>query len=100
MTFRNDTEHPIVIRGFGGRLQVTFQMWSVPNGRTVVMSDPVDEQPALRDRDDAGRQQHGAGYARRVEYPHHGFTPRRTDGVRPRWRDRPPEHAGSATTAW
>ena len=41
MTFRNDTEHPIVIRGFGGSGFVTFQIWSVPTGRSVVITDPV-----------------------------------------------------------
>ena len=41
MTFRNDTEHPIVVRGFGGNGSVTFQIWSVPTGRSVVITDAV-----------------------------------------------------------
>ena len=30
-----------MIRGFGGNGFVTFQIWSVPTGRTVVITDPV-----------------------------------------------------------
>ena len=41
MTFRNDTDHPIVIRGIGGGGFVTFEIWSVPTGRTVVITVPV-----------------------------------------------------------
>lgn len=73
MTFRNDTEYPIVIRGFGSPGVVTFQMWSVPNGRTVVLSDPL-----ITDRRSAGDTTQldpsmAPGTARRVEWPHHGF---------------------------
>ncbi|HVM24351.1 MAG TPA: VanW family protein [Candidatus Limnocylindrales bacterium] len=73
MTFRNDTEHPIVIRGFGTPGQVTFQLWSVPNGRTVVLSDPVitDRRAAIETTQvDTSL---APGTSRRVEYPHHGF---------------------------
>ena len=68
MTFVNDTEHPIVIRGFGGAGSVTFQIWSIPTGRTVVITDAGDQQPSPRHRDDPGGHEHGArnGQARRV----------------------------------
>jgi vancomycin resistance protein YoaR len=73
MTFRNDTDHPIVIRGFGTPGQVTFQLWSVPNGRTVALSDPVitDRRSAIETTQlDTSL---APGTSRRVEYPHHGF---------------------------
>ena len=41
MTFRNDTDNPIVIRGFGGNGSVTFQIWSVPLNRSVVITPAV-----------------------------------------------------------
>jgi vancomycin resistance protein YoaR len=73
MTFRNDTDHPIVIRGFGTPGQVTFQLWSVPNGRTVALSDPVitDRRSAIETTQlDTSL---APGTSRRVEFPHHGF---------------------------
>lgn len=73
MTFRNDTEHPIVIRGYGSPGQVTFQVWSVPNGRTVALSDPIitNRRSAIETTQlDASL---APGSARRVEYPHDGF---------------------------
>ena len=45
MSFRNDTEHPILIRGIrtreGSRGYVRFDLYSVPNGREVSFSRPV-----------------------------------------------------------
>jgi vancomycin resistance protein YoaR len=73
MTFRNDTEYPIVIRGYGTPGQVTFQMWSVPTGRTVALSDPyiTDRKAAIETTQvDASM---APGTSRRVEYPHDGF---------------------------
>jgi len=40
MRFRNDTPNPILIRGFGSPGIVRFEIWSVPNGRTVTLSRP------------------------------------------------------------
>jgi vancomycin resistance protein YoaR len=73
MTFRNDTENPIVIRGFGTPGQVTFQLWSVPNGRTVALSSPVisDRRSAIETTQVDTSM--APGTARRVEYPHDGF---------------------------
>ena len=72
MTFRNDTEHPIVVRGFGGNGSVTFQIWSIPTGRTVVITDAVtsNHRRAIETTQlDPGM---APGSARRVEYPHDG----------------------------
>jgi vancomycin resistance protein YoaR len=73
MTFRNDTDHPIVIRGFGTPGRVTFQLWSVPNGRSVYLSDPVitDRRAAIETT--VLDTSMAPGTARRVEYPHDGF---------------------------
>jgi vancomycin resistance protein YoaR len=40
MRFRNDTPNPILIRGFASPGIVRFEIWSVPNGRTVSLSRP------------------------------------------------------------
>jgi vancomycin resistance protein YoaR len=45
MTFTNDTRHPIVIRAFkirgaGGRGYVRYQIWGIPDGRTVEIGRP------------------------------------------------------------
>jgi vancomycin resistance protein YoaR len=40
MRFRNDTKHPILIKAFASPGMVRFEMWSVPNGRTVSWSRP------------------------------------------------------------
>jgi vancomycin resistance protein YoaR len=73
MTFRNDTEHPIVIRGYGTPGQVTFQLWSVPNGRTVALSDPVITNRRSAIETTQVDTSMAPGAARRVEYPHDGF---------------------------
>jgi vancomycin resistance protein YoaR len=41
MRFRNDTRYPILIRGFTGPGVVRFEIWSVPNGRTVTLTRPI-----------------------------------------------------------
>jgi vancomycin resistance protein YoaR len=40
MRFRNDTKYPILIRGFASPGVVRYEIWSVPNGRTVSLSRP------------------------------------------------------------
>jgi vancomycin resistance protein YoaR len=73
LTFRNDTEHPIVIRGIASPGQVTFQMWSVPNGRRVALSDPVVSNRRAAIETTQVDSSMAPGTARRVEYPHDGF---------------------------
>jgi vancomycin resistance protein YoaR len=72
MTFRNDTEHPIVVRGFGGNGSVTFQIWSVPTGRTVVITDPVTSNHRRAGDTTVVDPNMAPGTAKRVEYPHDG----------------------------
>ena len=78
MSFRNDTEHPIVIRGFGGNGFVTFQIWSVPTGRTVVITDPVTSNYGVAIETTVVDPSMAAGTAKRVEFPHDGHDVSRT----------------------
>ena len=67
MSFRNDTEHPIVIRGFGGNGFVTFQIWSVPHRSYGRHHRSGDEQLPRRDRDDRRRSEHGRRDGQQVD---------------------------------
>jgi vancomycin resistance protein YoaR len=78
MTFRNDTEHPIVIRGFGGSGFVTFQIWSVPTGRSVVITDPVTSNHRTAIETTVVDPTMAPGSAKRVEFPHDGHDVSRT----------------------
>lgn len=40
MRFRNDTKHSVLIKAHASPGVVTFEIWSVPNGRTVSWSKP------------------------------------------------------------
>jgi vancomycin resistance protein YoaR len=73
MTFRNDTANPIVIRSYTGSGWVRFDVWGVPDGRTVSLSAPVtSNHRAARDTVVVDSSM-APGTARRVEYPHNGF---------------------------
>ena len=72
MTFRNDTDNPIVVRGFGGNGSVTFQIWSVPLDRTVVITDPVTSNHRRASDTTVVDPNMAPGTAKRVEYPHDG----------------------------
>jgi vancomycin resistance protein YoaR len=97
MTFRNDTDYPIIIRGYGGNSLgecsglkkefgsvgyshcVVFQIWSIPNGRTVSYSKPAitnvkvaTDVMEYADKDLNGKAL-APGALVRVEYPTNGF---------------------------
>ena len=78
MTFRNDTDNVIVIRGFGGNGSVTFQIWSVPTGRSVVITDPVTSNHRTAVDTTVVDPSMAPGTSRRVEYPHDGHDVSRT----------------------
>jgi vancomycin resistance protein YoaR len=40
MSFTNDSQYPIVIRGINKKRTVTFEIWGVADGRTVTLTDP------------------------------------------------------------
>jgi vancomycin resistance protein YoaR len=82
MTWTNDTKYPVLIRGINTRKgstgYVTFQLYSVPNGRTVKISAPV-----IRNRTQAGdttdyTSSLRPGASMRVEYPVNGLDVWRT----------------------
>jgi vancomycin resistance protein YoaR len=72
ITFRNDTANPIVVRGFGGNGSVTFQIWSVPLERTVVITDAVTSNHRRAGDTTVVDASMAPGTAKRVEYPHDG----------------------------
>ena len=78
ITFRNDTEHPIVIRGFGDAGSVTFQIWSIPTGRTVVITDPVVSNVSAAIETTQVDNSLAPGTRKRVEFPHDGHDVSRT----------------------
>lgn len=43
MSFVNDLKYPILIKGINRPNEVTFEVYGVPDGRTVQLSDPVIE---------------------------------------------------------
>ncbi|MGI8704055.1 MAG: VanW family protein, partial [Candidatus Limnocylindrales bacterium] len=73
MTFRNDTEFPILIRGINGSGTVRFDIYGVDTGRTVSFSEPVVRN--YRNATDSVEYTSAlpAGSSKRVEYPVNGF---------------------------
>ena len=73
MSWTNDTDYPVLIRGYkiraGGRGYVKFELYSVPNGRTVVISDPIvkDVKPATDTTQLTTTL--APGVRQRIEYP-------------------------------
>jgi len=78
MTFRNDTDNPIVIRGFGGNGFVSFELWSVPTGRSVVLTDPVTSNHRVATETTQVDNSLAPGTRKRAEYPHDGHDVTRT----------------------
>ena len=73
MSFTNDTPYPVLIRGIntrvGGSGYVTFVLYSVPNGRTVKIDDPIVKN--VRKATDTVEYTSSLpkGATKRVEYP-------------------------------
>lgn len=72
MTFRNDTDNLVVVRGFGGNGSVTFQIWTVPTGRQIVITDPITSNHREAIDTTVVDSSMAPGTSRRVEYPHDG----------------------------
>jgi len=73
MRFKNDTDHPVLIRGINRSGLVRFEIWTVPTGRTVEFSEPrIRDRTSSRDTieytDDLA-----PGATERIEYPIDGF---------------------------
>jgi vancomycin resistance protein YoaR len=73
MRFTNDMEYPILIRGINKRGAVIFEVWGVPDGRTVSFSKARIEnrKPAYEVLQYTNNLP--AGKRKRVEYPASGF---------------------------
>jgi vancomycin resistance protein YoaR len=82
MTFRNDTPDPIVIRAYTGTGFVRFDIWGVPNGRTVTLSTPVKSNYRTARETTVFNPNLAPGTAIRREYMHDGFDTSVTRWVR------------------
>jgi vancomycin resistance protein YoaR len=82
MRFRNDTGHPVLIKAFASPGVVRFEIWSVPNGRTVSWSGPRVSNVV----DGYDTVQHTStlrpGERERIEYPVDGMDVSNTRTVR------------------
>jgi vancomycin resistance protein YoaR len=82
MSWTNDTEYPVLIRGYkrrsGTHGYVKFEIWSVPNGRTVVIGDPIVKN--VKPATDTTQLTFtlAPGVRQRVEFPVDGFQTWRT----------------------
>ena len=73
LAFTNDTEAPILIRGSSTRTSVRFEVYGVPDGRTVRFSRPIVKN-VVRARDvEEVTTSIPTGTRKRVEYPTDGF---------------------------
>ncbi|HTE64644.1 MAG TPA: VanW family protein, partial [Candidatus Binatia bacterium] len=70
MTFRNDTAAPVVIRSYTGNGWVRFDVWGVPDGRTVALSAPSTSNHRSASETTVVNTSLAPGTSRRVEYPH------------------------------
>jgi vancomycin resistance protein YoaR len=73
MSFTNDMEHAILIRGINRPGKVTFQIWGVPDGRTVDLSEPrvTDRKKGTEKLQYTDKL--NPGQKKRVEWPVTGF---------------------------
>jgi vancomycin resistance protein YoaR len=73
MSWRNDTDYPVLIRGFrireGGSGYVRFDLYSVPTGRTVSFSKPTIRNISRASDTVQYTTALPAGSSRRIEYP-------------------------------
>jgi vancomycin resistance protein YoaR len=76
MSWTNDTDYPVLIRGYkikqGTRGYVKFELYSVPNGRRVVISNPIVKN--IKPATDTTQLTNtlNAGVRKRIEYPVNG----------------------------
>jgi vancomycin resistance protein YoaR len=83
MQFRNDTDNPIMIRSYTGSGFVRFDIWGIPNGRTVTLSTPVKRNYGIAVWNTPVVNPNLApGTSIIREYPHNGFDTSVTRWVR------------------
>jgi vancomycin resistance protein YoaR len=77
MSWRNDTDFPVLIRGYrlrdGGTGYVRFDLWSVPNGRQVALSDPTIRNVSQATDSTEYTAELPAGTSERIEFPVDGM---------------------------
>ena len=73
MRWRNDTEYPVLVRGFASPGVVRFDLYSVPTGRTVTFSKPVVTNYARASDVTQYTTSLPPGTSKRVEYPTDGM---------------------------
>jgi vancomycin resistance protein YoaR len=82
MTFRNDTENPIVIRSYTAAGMVRFDLWGIADGRTVTLSDAVKRNYGTARWTTVVNPSLRPGQSIIREYPHDGFDTSVTRWVR------------------
>lgn len=73
MAFTNDSEYPILIRGIYSHGRVTFEIWGVPDGRTVDFSKPRIEREREATTKIRYTDELAPGEFKRVEFKVDGF---------------------------
>jgi vancomycin resistance protein YoaR len=73
MRWRNDTEYPVLVRGFASPGVVRFDLYSVPTGRTVTFSKPVVTNYSRASDVTQYTTSLPPGTSKRVEYPTDGM---------------------------
>jgi vancomycin resistance protein YoaR len=73
MSWTNDTDFPVLIRGYkikeGNRGYVKFELWGVPNGRTVVIGPPTVKNVRRASDSTQLTGTLAPGVRKRIEYP-------------------------------
>jgi vancomycin resistance protein YoaR len=73
MAWTNDTEYPVLVRGFkiqeGSKGYVRFDLYSVPNGRTVSLSKPIVKNVKPASDSVQYTTSLAPGARQRIEYP-------------------------------
>jgi vancomycin resistance protein YoaR len=73
MSWTNDTDYPVLIRGFkirdGSRGYVRFELYSVPNGRKVIIGNPTVRNIRLAGDSRQLTSSLAPGATKRIEYP-------------------------------
>jgi vancomycin resistance protein YoaR len=73
MVFVNDSEYPLWIRGINHRGRITFEIWTVPDGRTVKIYKPRVENRHEAEDTVEYVSTLAPGVSERVEYPVDGY---------------------------
>jgi len=88
VSFTNDTDYPVLIRGYGfregGTGYVRFEMYSVPNGRKVSISTGKRQNVRYATDTVQYTSSLAPGARKRIEYPVNGFQVTATRTVRDR----------------